>query len=117
MKQLPPVPRSLRFRSFTHFANSQVTLPPKDPVLAPGVFGKGVPGPRHFDFSDTPDVPGFNSSLECKDDYTMDGKGAYRAFLAKGVTDSRYTRNRRKPEVSPGIVWRWFYLIDARMLW
>ncbi|CAM9239044.1 unnamed protein product [Laminaria digitata] len=60
-----------------------VTLPPKDPILAPGMFGEGTPGPRHFDFSDAPDVPGFNSSAHCAADYTKGGDDAYRAFLAR----------------------------------
>ena len=50
------------------------------------MFGEGVSGPRHFDFSEAPDVPGFNSSAECDADYTMGGHDAYVAFLARGET-------------------------------
>ncbi|CAN0033849.1 unnamed protein product, partial [Ectocarpus sp. 6 AP-2014] len=42
--------------------SKMVTLPPKDDILAPGIFNKGTPGPRWFDFSDAPDVAGFNAS-------------------------------------------------------
>lgn len=66
----------------------QVTLPPKDPILAPGMFGEGVSGPRHFDFSDAPDVPGFNSSAECAADYTMGDYFAYMAFLARSESQT-----------------------------
>lgn len=71
-----------RFLSLGYCCRAKlVTLPPKDPILAPGMFSKGVPGPRHFDFSDAPSVPGFNSSAECAPEYKAEGEGAYRAFL------------------------------------
>lgn len=66
----------------------QVTLPPKDPILAPGMFGEGESGPRHFDFSDAPDVPGFNSSSECAADYTLGDYWAYMAFLARSESQT-----------------------------
>lgn len=55
----------------------QVWLPPKDDVLAPGVFNQGTPGPRWFDFSSAPDVDGFNSSA-CSADITWAGQRAFR---------------------------------------
>lgn len=54
----------------------KVVLPPKDDVLAPGVFGEGDPGPRWFDFSNAPDVEGFNSSA-CAADITWAGPRAF----------------------------------------
>ena len=62
---------------------TQVTLPPKDPVVAPGMFGKGVHGPRHFDFSSAPDVPGFHTNTEqkCRETIDIGGMGAYYALL------------------------------------
>lgn len=63
-------------------------MPPKDPILAPGMFGEGVSGPRHFDFSEAPDVPGFNSSSEFDADYTMGDYGAYMEFLVRGETQT-----------------------------
>ncbi|CAM9503420.1 unnamed protein product, partial [Ectocarpus fasciculatus] len=42
--------------------SKMVTLPPKDDILAPGIFNRGTPGPRWFDFSGAPDVAGFNAS-------------------------------------------------------
>lgn len=56
-------------------------MPPKDPVLAPGLFGEGDHGPRHFDFSDAPDVPGFHHADECNAEYVMWKKMAYNAYL------------------------------------
>lgn len=55
----------------------QVWLPPKDDVLAPGVFNQGTPGPRWFDFSSAPDVDGFESS-SCSADITWAGQRAFR---------------------------------------
>ena len=52
-------------------------LPPKDDVLAPGIFNEGTPGPRWFDFSTAPDVPGFESST-CPTDITWAGQRAFR---------------------------------------
>ena len=63
----------------------EVTLPAKDPVLAPGIFGEGSDGPRHFDFSDAPDVPGFDMNA-CQDEYNIGGNVAYRAYLRAGMT-------------------------------
>lgn len=54
----------------------QVWLPPKDDVLAPGVFNQGTPGPRWFDFSSAPDVDGFDSSA-CSADITWAGQRAF----------------------------------------
>lgn len=47
----------------------QVSLPPKDDILAPGIFNNGTSGPRWFDFSTAPDVKGFDS-LSCKANIT-----------------------------------------------
>ena len=69
--------------ALTHNANFQVTLPPKDDILAPGMFGEGESGPRHFDFSAAPDVPGFDYASECEAQYEMGDESAYRAFLAR----------------------------------
>lgn len=82
--------RWIAFSPASDFCNPilQVTLPPKDPVLAPGLFSDGVFGPRHFDFSDAPDVPGFNSSSECAGDYTLGGSEAYNAFLARSESQT-----------------------------
>lgn len=55
----------------------QVSLPPKDDILAPGVFNKGVSGPLWFDFSSAPDVEGFES-LSCKANITWAGQRAFR---------------------------------------
>ncbi|CAM9146176.1 unnamed protein product [Scytosiphon promiscuus] len=54
-------------------------LPPKDDVLAPGIFSEGTPGPRWFDFSGAPDVPGFNSS-SCSADITWAGQRAFHMY-------------------------------------
>lgn len=51
-------------------------LPPKDDVLAPGIFNQGTPGPRWFDFSSAPDMPGFDSST-CARDITWAGQRAF----------------------------------------
>ncbi|CAM9497054.1 unnamed protein product, partial [Ectocarpus fasciculatus] len=56
-----------------------VWLPPKDDVLAPGVFNQGTPGPRWFDFSSAPDVDGFDSS-SCSADITWAGQRAFRMY-------------------------------------
>lgn len=61
----------------------QVSFPPKDSVLAPGIFNEGVAGPRHFDFSDAPSIPGFDSS-SCADDWTTGGDNAYYAIFRSG---------------------------------
>ena len=37
-------------------------MPPKDDIMAPGIFNEGTPGPRFFDFSSAPDVNDFNAS-------------------------------------------------------
>lgn len=63
----------------------KVTLPSKDPVLAPGIFGEGSDGPRHFDFSEAPDVPGFDPN-ECRDEFNIGGDYAYQAYLRAGMT-------------------------------
>lgn len=55
----------------------QVWLPPKDDILAPGMFNKGTPGPLWFDFSTAPDVKGFRS-LSCKANITWAGPRAFR---------------------------------------
>lgn len=52
-------------------------LPPKDDVLAPGIFNEGIPGPRWFDFSNAPDVKGFDAR-HCKADITWAGQRAFR---------------------------------------
>ncbi|CAN0165683.1 unnamed protein product [Pylaiella littoralis] len=54
-----------------------VWLPPKDDVLAPGIFNEGTPGSQFFDFSDAPDTPGFDSS-SCSADITWAGARAFR---------------------------------------
>lgn len=54
----------------------KVTLPPKNDILAPGVFSEGLPGPRWFDFSSAPDVEGFHSS-SCATDITWAGRTAF----------------------------------------
>ncbi|CAM9408479.1 unnamed protein product, partial [Hapterophycus canaliculatus] len=54
-------------------------LPPKDDVLAPGIFNEGTPGPRWFDFSSAPDVPDFNSS-SCSTDITWAGLRAFHMY-------------------------------------
>eukprot|EP00904_Undaria_pinnatifida_P002899 jgi/Undpi1/1260/HiC_scaffold_109.g14174.m1 len=47
------------------------------------MFGEGESGPRHFDFSAAPDVPGFDYASECEAQYEMGDESAYRAFLAR----------------------------------
>ena len=69
----------------------KVVLPPKDDVLAPGVFSEGNPGPRWFDFSSAPDVDGFNSST-CAADITWAGPRAFRMH-------EREIRTMREPKV------------------
>ncbi|CAM9966980.1 unnamed protein product [Pylaiella littoralis] len=51
-------------------------LPPKDDILAPGVFNEGTPGPRWFDFSSAPDMPRFDST-SCPTYITWGGRSAY----------------------------------------
>eukprot|EP00903_Cladosiphon_okamuranus_P013122 g12238.t2 len=51
-------------------------LPPKDDILAPGIFNEGTPGPRWFDFSSAPGMPGFDST-SCPTDITWGGRSAY----------------------------------------
>lgn len=55
----------------------EVVLPPKDDTIAPGIFNQGTPGPRWFDFSNAPDVKGFDSST-CTVDVSWGGKTAFR---------------------------------------
>lgn len=52
-------------------------MPPKDDVLAPGILNEGTPGPRWFDFTSAPDMPGFDSS-SCATDITWAGQRAFR---------------------------------------
>ena len=54
-------------------------LPPKDDVLAPGIFNEGTPGPRWFDFSSAPDMPAFDSS-SCAADITWAGQRAFHMY-------------------------------------
>ncbi|CAM9291812.1 unnamed protein product, partial [Ectocarpus fasciculatus] len=56
--------------------SKMVTLPPKDDILAPGVFNEGTPGPRWFDFSGAPDVAGFNAG-SCPPSITWGGGDAF----------------------------------------
>ena len=63
---------------------SKVILPPKGPILVPGRFGEGTPGPRYFDFSDAPAVPDFDPTASCQAEYTIRGKQAYRANIRTG---------------------------------
>ncbi|CAM9796401.1 unnamed protein product [Ectocarpus fasciculatus] len=56
--------------------SKMVTLPPKDDILAPGIFNEGTPGPRWFDFSDAPDVAGFNAS-SCPPSITWGRRDAF----------------------------------------
>lgn len=56
--------------------SKMVWLPPKDDVLAPGLFNEGTHGPRWFDFTSAPDMPGFNSST-CTTDITWAGQRAF----------------------------------------
>ncbi|CAN0318458.1 unnamed protein product [Ascophyllum nodosum] len=68
-----------RFLALGYCCKSKlVILPPKDPILAPGIFGEGTPGPRYFDFSDAPAVPDFDPTASCRDEYTIGGRPAYR---------------------------------------
>lgn len=67
-----------------HLANRQVSLPPKDSTLAPGIFNEGTPGPRHFSFLSADDVPGFDPS-ECEDVYAMSGGLSFLAFARTGM--------------------------------
>ncbi|CAN0445112.1 unnamed protein product, partial [Ascophyllum nodosum] len=53
-----------------------VWLPPKDDILAPGIFNEGNPGPRWFDFSSAPDVEGFES-VSCRAHITWAGQRAF----------------------------------------
>ena len=83
----------------------KVTLPPKDDILAPGVFNEGLPGPRWFDFSSAPDVEGFDSS-SCATDITWAGPRAFHMNQRKpyswvGVKTSRLrTRAHRREDVA-----------------
>ncbi|CAM9928745.1 unnamed protein product, partial [Sphacelaria rigidula] len=73
-----------RFLSLGYCCKSKlVTLPPKDPVVAPGMFGEGVHGPRHFDFSSAPEVSGFDAATEekCHETINIGGMAAYYALL------------------------------------
>ncbi|CAN0449753.1 unnamed protein product, partial [Ectocarpus sp. 12 AP-2014] len=56
--------------------SKMVTLPPKDDILAPGIFNEGTPGPRWFDFSGAPDVAGFNAS-SCPPTITWGGRDSF----------------------------------------
>eukprot|EP00752_Nemacystus_decipiens_P015176 g13516.t1 len=64
-----------------------VSLPPKDGVLAPGVFNEGTPGPLNFDFSGAPDVGGFNSTT-CPSTIRWNGANA---FYQKGLDDETHS--------------------------
>lgn len=44
--------------------------------MAPGIFREGSPGPRLFDFSQAPDVKGFDSGT-CRKDITWGGRDAF----------------------------------------
>ncbi|CAN0323051.1 unnamed protein product [Pylaiella littoralis] len=57
--------------------SKMVWMPPKDDVLAPGVFNEGTPGPRWFDFSSSPGMPGFDSN-SCPTNITWGGRSAAR---------------------------------------
>lgn len=52
----------------------QVWFPRKDEVFAPGFLNEGNPGPRGFDFSNAPDMEGFDSSTCTKSITWKDGK-------------------------------------------
>lgn len=58
---------------------TQVSLPPKDDTLAPGIFGEGTPGPRWYDFTNAPGVEGFDAS-SCPADITWGGREAFHLF-------------------------------------
>lgn len=58
---------------------TQVSLPPKDDTLAPGIFGEGTPGPRWYDFTNAPDVEGFDAS-SCPAGITWGGREAFHLF-------------------------------------
>ena len=75
----------------------QVWLPPKDDVLAPGIFNEGTPGPRWFDFSSAPDMPGFDSS-SCAADITWAGKRAFHMYQREIVP--YYNTYKGRKEVS-----------------
>eukprot|EP00903_Cladosiphon_okamuranus_P020100 g18458.t1 len=60
-----------------------VSLPAKDDVLAPGILNMGTPGPRIFDFSQAPDVEGFDAS-SCPSHITW---GGTEAFHLSGLRD------------------------------
>ncbi|CAN0389040.1 unnamed protein product [Ascophyllum nodosum] len=83
-----------RFLAWGYCCQSKLLiLPPKDPILAPGIFGEGTPGPRFFDFSDAPAVPDFDPSASCRDEYTIGGTPAYRANFRMENSPSGWSKN------------------------
>eukprot|EP00903_Cladosiphon_okamuranus_P010925 g10319.t1 len=69
-----------------------VCLPPKDDTLAPGVLSGGTPGPRWFDFTDAPDVAGFNAS-SCPATIEWSSRNAFRLDGLDNPTHLFYTPN------------------------
>ncbi|CAM9534007.1 unnamed protein product [Ectocarpus sp. 13 AM-2016] len=69
-----------------------VSLPPKDGTLAPGIFGEGTPGPRWYDFTNAPDVEGFDAS-SCPADITWGGREAFHLLGLDNPSHPYYTPN------------------------
>ncbi|CAM9822671.1 unnamed protein product [Ectocarpus fasciculatus] len=69
-----------------------VSLPPKDDKLAPGIFGKGIPGPRWYDFTNAPDVEGFDAS-SCPEGITWGGREAFHLLGLDNPSHPYYTPN------------------------
>lgn len=57
----------------------QVTLPASDSVMGPGMYSDGNPGTRWFDFSNAPDVEGFDAT-SCTLDITWGGSDAFHFY-------------------------------------
>ncbi len=85
---------STKFTSFMR-AHAQVSLPPKDDEIAPGIFNEGTPGPRFFNFSSAPDVEGFNAST-CPPSIKWGGSEAF-------------FRTQCESERSPGMRYRYAF--------
>ncbi|CAM9267666.1 unnamed protein product [Ectocarpus sp. 12 AP-2014] len=69
--------------------SKQVWLPPKDDVLAPGIFNEGTPGPRWFDFSSAPDVEGVDLG-RCPNDIIWENRGAMQMAGLDNPERSKY---------------------------
>eukprot|EP00752_Nemacystus_decipiens_P014352 g12769.t1 len=67
-----------------------VWLPPKDDILAPGMFSEGADGPRWFDFSSAPDMPGFDSR-SCVADITWAGQRAFHMYQLESPDSEFHT--------------------------